>query len=128
MLLEAANAIATQSGNNNYLDLHNGLIMTASRGHPMARSGSITGIACTVDITTYTAGDDVKAEARVNGTVVFSATGGISSTGVVNFSATQARGIDTFSADDNIQLSISTVSGAPVWAYPVMTCEIILDD
>lgn len=126
-VLEAADNIGALTGNDNYLDLHNGKVMDATLGHPQCRAGSIVGIAGSANITTFTGGDEVQCEARINGVVALTVVGSISATGIFTQSAIQARGVDTFSANDHIQMSMSTVSGAPIWEYPSITVEVVYD-
>jgi len=126
ILLEAADN-ATNLTNSKYLDLHNGLIMNANRGHPMARNGSITAIAATLNVDSYTPGAELHMQSRINGSEVFAAEWVVDATGFHNWYATQSRGIDNFAPGDIIQMYIEAV-GTVQFNRPIATVEIVLDD
>jgi hypothetical protein len=95
-----------------YLKMVNGVSCSTTRGYPTARAGSIVDIALMFYINSYTLGAEVKATAKVNDSGSFNCSWSPSGSApqVVVCSATQARGLNPFSADELIQ-SYLTISG-----------------
>jgi len=86
-----------------------GHIMSAVKGYVFSRSGSFIGLSGWISVTAIaTTGTNVTLEVKKNGLNIFTiALGTISSTGTTEFSGTQARGIDTFVAGDNLTLNVN---------------------
>jgi hypothetical protein len=75
-------------------------------GIAMERAGSIVGISAAIQSVGIGTEGTITAEVRLNGVLVFSVTGTVSG-GSLQMNATQARGIDTFNANDNLQAYIN---------------------
>ena len=84
----------------------NSAVMDADIGHVMPWAGSIIGLSCHMECSSYTSSglESFAVQARVNGSSVFSTFQTVTAVGHYHFSTTQARGTDTFSADDAIQM------------------------
>ena len=121
-----ANNITNQT-TSQFLDVENGLITTTTRGRPLVRAGSVTGIAGYVSVDSFTGGAILDMAVFVNATEVFQARNTISGTGVQTWTATQARGTDTFSAGDRIAVQIQ-VTGTVQYDLPIATIELTYDD
>ena len=90
-----------------YLDwAGNNHLSVAGEGAPMMHAGSVIGVAIRGNISKWSAGDSLDVQVRVNGDVVFTAREAVASKGFMSAEATQARGIDTFSAGDYIALYV----------------------
>jgi len=80
-------------------------LLNGDKGLPMVRAGSIVGLSAMVDVSAFTSPGTFTYNCYKNGSVVFSGSYTISSTGVTTHETTQARDTDTFVAGDLIKLS-----------------------
>lgn len=92
---------ATTSG---YLSTHT-VAHSSTVGLVMPRAGSIVGLSGLVSASGHAGTGDMTFEVRKNNTVVLSAAVSVTGNGVFKVVSTQARGTDTFSASDLVQLS-----------------------
>lgn len=79
--------------------------LQGDKGIPMPRAGSIVGMSVMADCSAFTSSGTFTYRCYKNGSVVFSGSYTISSTGVTTHEVTQARGTDRFVAGDIIKLS-----------------------
>ena len=79
-------------------------VYTATRGLAMMRPGSVTGISVNLSVTAQTTAGNVVVHVYKNGASVFSVTVAIAGVSTYTESSTQARGTDTFVADDLITM------------------------
>jgi len=111
-----------------YLDMNNGTIMAANRGYPMMRDGSITGVAGLVTVAGYAGAGTCEIQARISGSEVFKTSITIDGNGKKTNQTTQARGTDTFSAGDSLEIYFEKTSGTYSAGYPTGIIEVIYDD
>jgi len=100
---------AGETGNysgSRYLDMNNGTQMSANNGYCMPRAGSVVGVSISVQCSVLTQAGDVTIHVYKNGVSAFSATQSVNAVADWNWSATQARGTDTFAVDDVITLYV----------------------
>jgi len=82
------------------------VLMTATKGITAIRDGSIVGASVNYDVTNDPGSTPGLLQLRVNGTVVFQVSMDENVGTDKEASGTQARGVDTFLADDTISVSI----------------------
>jgi len=124
VLITAGNAV-------NYTGLEKNMkvgscLLQGDKGIPMPRAGSIVGMSVMADCSNFTSSGTFTYRCYKNGSVVFSGSYTISSTGVTTHEVTQARGIDTFVAGDIIKLSGQGHLGYRI-NNTIMTLEIQFD-
>lgn len=116
-----AATITLNSGNvDDYLEVH-GVTMTSAKGIVVERSGSVVGLTMMYDVTATTdpSGYTVSIDVLINGSEVW--TGALSegvSTGI-RFNSTQARGLDTFSASDDLAVRIGSAGMSASESYSI---------
>lgn len=104
-----------------------GVASTSTKGFRMPRAGSIVGISLQTSINTFVSSGNATAQARVNGSSVFTTTVAISADGDFGGQSTQARGTDTFSAGDIINAFVNIDSGSYIVAAPIVVIEVQFD-
>jgi len=103
------------------------LAMTAGTGVRFTRPGSIVGISLQFDTATATA-MNIQLQARINNSDVFHDNVISNAAGSWGFSTKQARGIDTFSADDILTGYLDFVTGSGTIAPVVAMVEVVFDE
>jgi len=98
------NSNFTASG---YLNGVVGRVFSTTHGYVMPRAGSIVGISAGTNVSAQTTPGNVTYEVRKNGVNVFSSALAIAGAAVYKNYATQARGVDTFSANDVIAVYLT---------------------
>lgn len=109
-----------------YLRSNNGMSQNASRGYPQARAGSVVDVAGTCYVNSFSAGAEVHIEIRADGVEIASCNHEIVSTGYKKWSATDARDLAVFTADQNLQFYLNIVGTANI-GYPIATAGLQLD-
>lgn len=97
------------------------------RGVPMPRAGSIIGLGYMIRVTAQSSAGNVKIEVRKNYVKVFEETVAINGVAIYRGGATQAGGIDTFSAGDQIGVYITFSGFAGTINAPQISAEVEVD-
>ena len=112
-----------------YLDMNNGAQMSATRGYPLGRPGSIVTVAASAEVLSYTPGATMYPQVYLDGVLAAATTPqAISANQVYTWHATVARDTAgaTFSADSIISIRF-VITGTATVDKPVVTAEVQFD-
>ena len=104
---------------------------TAKLGFVMPHAGSVVGVSAVSQVTTHTSAGTIQWAVYKNGSTVFNCDRGLIATTDANpaiCSATQARGIDVFAADDIITAYVEFNAFAGVVDNMLYIIEVVFDD
>ena len=94
-----------------YMNIDNAWVMSATMGHPMPWDGSIIALAWAVNNGAQTTAGDVEVESYADATEKFVMTCALNGTGDYTFTETAAVGTHTFSAGDILNFRIDYLGG-----------------